>query len=83
MNDNTLLAVDVRNAVKRYGDFVALQKISLGIRDNEFGADPDNAKKVLSWATCGRVVEVSINRAAWSSILSLEPRLELRPACVG
>ena len=36
MNDNTQIAVDVRDAVKRYGDFTALQKISLGIRDNEF-----------------------------------------------
>lgn len=36
MNDNTELAVDVRDAVKRYGTFTALQKISLGIRDNEF-----------------------------------------------
>jgi spermidine/putrescine transport system ATP-binding protein len=30
------IAVDVRDAVKRYGDFTALQKISLQIRDNEF-----------------------------------------------
>ncbi|SPF78954.1 Spermidine/putrescine import ATP-binding protein PotA [Aliiroseovarius pelagivivens] len=36
MNDDTQIAVDVRDAVKRYGDFTALQKISLGIRDNEF-----------------------------------------------
>lgn len=36
MNDKTQIAVDVRDAVKRYGDFTALQKISLGIRDNEF-----------------------------------------------
>lgn len=36
MTENTQIAVDVRNAVKRYGDFTALQKISLGIRDNEF-----------------------------------------------
>lgn len=36
MNDDTLLAVEVRSAVKRYGDFTALQKISLGIFDNEF-----------------------------------------------
>lgn len=29
-------AIDVRNAVKRYGDFTALEQISLSIRDNEF-----------------------------------------------
>ena len=29
-------AIDVRNAVKRYGSFTALQSISLSIRDNEF-----------------------------------------------
>lgn len=29
-------AIDVRNAVKRYGDFTALKTISLSIRDNEF-----------------------------------------------
>ena len=36
MNDTAEIAIDVRDAVKRYGDFTALQKISLGIRDNEF-----------------------------------------------
>ena len=36
MSDAAEIAVDVRDAVKRYGDFTALQKISLGIRDNEF-----------------------------------------------
>lgn len=36
MNDDAQIAVDVRDAVKRYGDFTALQRISLGIRDNEF-----------------------------------------------
>ncbi len=30
------IAIDVRNAVKRYGDFTALKTISLSIRDNEF-----------------------------------------------
>ncbi|QGX98558.1 ABC transporter ATP-binding protein [Roseovarius faecimaris] len=34
--DQTRIAVDVRDAVKRYGDFTALQKISLSIYDNEF-----------------------------------------------
>lgn len=29
-------AVDVRNVVKRYGDFTALQQLSLSINDNEF-----------------------------------------------
>lgn len=29
-------AIDVRNAVKKYGDFVALKKISVSIKDNEF-----------------------------------------------
>jgi len=29
-------AIDVKGAVKRYGDFVALKRISLSIRDNEF-----------------------------------------------
>ena len=29
-------AVDVRNAVKRYGDFTALKQISVAINDNEF-----------------------------------------------
>lgn len=36
MNEPDEIAVDVRNAIKRYGDFTALQQISLGIRDNEF-----------------------------------------------
>jgi spermidine/putrescine transport system ATP-binding protein len=36
MNDATEIAVDVRDAVKRYGDFTALQQISLAILDNEF-----------------------------------------------
>ena len=36
MNNIAEIAVDVRDAVKRYGEFTALQKISLGIRDNEF-----------------------------------------------
>ncbi len=30
------IAIDVRNAVKRYGDFTALKQISLSILDNEF-----------------------------------------------
>ncbi|WP_407926022.1 ABC transporter ATP-binding protein [Cochlodiniinecator piscidefendens] len=30
------IAIDVRKAVKRYGDFTALQPISLSIHDNEF-----------------------------------------------
>jgi spermidine/putrescine transport system ATP-binding protein len=36
MSERTEIAVDVRDAVKRYGDFTALQQISLAIRDNEF-----------------------------------------------
>ncbi len=36
MNENAQIAVDVRDAVKRYGPFTALEKISLSIRDNEF-----------------------------------------------
>jgi hypothetical protein len=30
----------------------------IGLHKNVYklGADPDNAKKVLSWAACGRVV---------------------------
>ena len=36
MSDDQTIAVDVRNAVKRYGDFTALKEISLAIRDNEF-----------------------------------------------
>jgi spermidine/putrescine transport system ATP-binding protein len=36
MTDNATMAVEVRNAVKRYGDFTALKTISLGIADNEF-----------------------------------------------
>lgn len=35
MQDNPN-AIDVRNAVKRYGDFTALEKITLSIHDNEF-----------------------------------------------
>ncbi len=34
--DTATIAVDVRDAVKRYGDFTALKRISLSIRDNEF-----------------------------------------------
>ncbi|PRY25519.1 spermidine/putrescine transport system ATP-binding protein [Aliiruegeria haliotis] len=30
------IAIDVRDAVKRYGDFTALKRISLSIHDNEF-----------------------------------------------
>ena len=36
MLDHVEIAVDVRSAVKRYGDFTALKKISLSIQDNEF-----------------------------------------------
>ena len=36
MSDQRANAIDVRDAVKRYGDFTALQRISLTIRDNEF-----------------------------------------------
>ena len=36
MGDNTTIAVDVRHAVKRYGDFTALREITLAIHDNEF-----------------------------------------------
>jgi spermidine/putrescine transport system ATP-binding protein len=34
--DTADAAVDVRNAVKRYGDFTALKSVSLTIKDNEF-----------------------------------------------
>jgi len=34
--DHSEIAIDIREAVKRYGNFTALQKISLSIRDNEF-----------------------------------------------
>ena len=36
MVDDAKIAVDVKQAVKRYGDFTALKTISLGIEDNEF-----------------------------------------------
>ncbi len=36
LNKDATAAIDVRNAVKRYGDFTALKTISLSIRDNEF-----------------------------------------------
>ena len=36
MPEETQIAVDVRQAIKRYGDFTALKEISLGIFDNEF-----------------------------------------------
>ncbi|KIC36571.1 spermidine/putrescine ABC transporter ATP-binding protein [Leisingera sp. ANG-M7] len=36
MPGNKTDAIDVRNAVKRYGDFTALKRISLTIKDNEF-----------------------------------------------
>ncbi|WP_298857986.1 ABC transporter ATP-binding protein [uncultured Sulfitobacter sp.] len=36
MLDHVEIAVDVRSAVKRYGEFTALKKISLSIQDNEF-----------------------------------------------
>lgn len=36
MGSDTTVAVDVRHAVKRYGDFTALKTISLSIKDNEF-----------------------------------------------
>ena len=36
MNDVTKVTIDVRNVIKRYGDFTALHKISMSIMDNEF-----------------------------------------------
>ncbi|WP_299852262.1 ABC transporter ATP-binding protein [uncultured Roseovarius sp.] len=36
MNTESPIAIDVRDAVKRYGEFTALKKISLSIKDNEF-----------------------------------------------
>lgn len=36
VSDGTAHAIDVRKAVKRYGDFTALKTITLSIRDNEF-----------------------------------------------
>ncbi|QBF30210.1 ABC transporter ATP-binding protein [Thalassococcus sp. S3] len=36
MSGEQVHAIDVRDAVKRYGDFTALKKISLSIKDNEF-----------------------------------------------
>ena len=36
MSQNKTNAIDVIDAVKRYGDFTALKKISLSIKDNEF-----------------------------------------------
>ncbi len=36
MGHDSDIAVDVRGAVKRYGDFTALKTISLSIKDNEF-----------------------------------------------
>ena len=36
MRDDATTAIDVQNAVKRYGDFTALKQISLSIYDNEF-----------------------------------------------
>lgn len=36
MSDSRQIAIDVRGAVKRYGDFTALKTISLSIYDNEF-----------------------------------------------
>ncbi len=36
VSDKESIAIDVRDAVKRYGEFTALKKISLSIRDNEF-----------------------------------------------
>lgn len=36
MQPEQQIAIDIRNAVKRYGDFTALKRISLSIKDNEF-----------------------------------------------
>ncbi len=36
MSESRKIAIEVRDAVKRYGDFTALKKISLSIYDNEF-----------------------------------------------
>lgn len=36
MSEQNTNAIDVRNAVKRYGEFTALKTISLAIKDNEF-----------------------------------------------
>ena len=36
MNSQDQIAIDVRNVVKKFGDFTALENVSLSIRDNEF-----------------------------------------------
>lgn len=36
MNEASSNAIEVKEAVKRYGNFTALQKITLSIKDNEF-----------------------------------------------
>jgi spermidine/putrescine transport system ATP-binding protein len=36
VSESRAIAIEVRDAVKRYGDFTALKKISLSIYDNEF-----------------------------------------------
>ncbi|AZV80822.1 ABC transporter ATP-binding protein (plasmid) [Parasedimentitalea marina] len=36
MSEERSVAIDVRDAVKRYGDFTALKQISVSIKDNEF-----------------------------------------------
>ncbi len=36
MENSSVLAVDIQSATKRFGPFAALDKVSLGIRDNEF-----------------------------------------------
>ena len=36
MSEHRVDAIEVRDAVKRYGDFTALSNISLAIKDNEF-----------------------------------------------
>jgi spermidine/putrescine transport system ATP-binding protein len=36
VKSDTDLAIDIRGAIKRFGSFVALDQVTLGIRDNEF-----------------------------------------------
>ncbi len=36
MTDERPIAIDIRQVIKRFGDFTALKEVSLGIRDNEF-----------------------------------------------
>lgn len=76
------IAIDVRDAVKRYGDFTALQKISLAIGDNDFftlseANAPGTAGAGAFVAVCDEATQAVYDKI-WTN-LNLAPPLLARP----